>query len=97
MSEPRHLVCDVVKSARVDEMYLYLDKTQGMKPVPEALRERFGKPLAVMTLLLRPERTLARVDVARVIEAIRHQGFYLQMPPAKDPDVLDLFTPRDEP
>ncbi|WP_110685319.1 YcgL domain-containing protein [Salinicola aestuarinus] len=96
MSHARHLICDIVKSPRHDEMYLYLDKTQGMEPVPAALRERFGKPMAVMTLLLRPERPLARVDVAKVIESIRRQGFYLQMPPAKAPYLLDLFTPRDE-
>ncbi|WFF43266.1 YcgL domain-containing protein [Salinicola endophyticus] len=91
----RHLLCEVVKSARLDEMYLYLDKAQGMAAVPEALRERFGRPLPVMTLLLRAERPLARVDVHQVMAAIRAQGFYLQMPPAKEGYLLDLFTPRD--
>ncbi|MGM8931140.1 YcgL domain-containing protein [Salinicola halophyticus] len=89
------LICEVVKSPRRDEMYLYLDKAQGMTPVPPALREQFGPPIAVMTMLLRPERPLARVDVAHVLAAIRERGFYLQMPPAKDPEMLDLFTPRD--
>ncbi|WP_110602405.1 YcgL domain-containing protein [Salinicola lusitanus] len=90
------LICEVVKSPRRDEMYLYLDKAQGMAPVPQALRERFGPPIAVMTLLLRAERPLARADVVKVMAAIRDQGFYLQMPPAKDPEMLDLFTPRGE-
>ncbi|KAA0015447.1 YcgL domain-containing protein [Salinicola corii] len=90
------LICEVVKSPRRDEMYLYLDKAQGMAPVPQALRERFGPPIAVMTLLLRAERPLARVDVVKVMTAIRDQGFYLQMPPARDPEMLDLFTPRGE-
>ncbi|MAM58017.1 MAG: hypothetical protein CMN25_11825 [Salinicola sp.] len=90
------LICEVVKSPRRDEMYLYLDKAQGMAPVPQALRERFGPPIAVMTLLLRADRPLARVDVVKVMTAIRDQGFYLQMPPAKDPEMLDLFTPRGE-
>lgn len=90
------LICEIVKSPRRDEMYLYLDKTQGMTPVPQALRERFGTPIPVMTLLLRAERPLARVDVTKVIASIREQGFYLQMPPAKDPEMLDLFTPRGE-
>jgi len=90
------VLCQVVKSPRHDEMYLYLDKGQGMAPVPEALKQRFGTPIPVMTLLLRPERPLARVDVTRVMASIREQGFYLQMPPAKDAYLLDLFTPRDE-
>ncbi|WP_110654975.1 YcgL domain-containing protein [Salinicola halimionae] len=102
MSQPDHgvngsdrLICEVVKSPRRDEMYLYLDKTQGMAPVPKALREHFGPPIPVMTMLLRSERPLSRVDVVRVMADIREQGFYLQMPPAKDPEMLDLFTPRD--
>ncbi|GHB29394.1 hypothetical protein GCM10009038_30000 [Salinicola rhizosphaerae] len=97
MNMAGRLLCEVVKSARHDEMYLYLDKARGMAPVPEILRERFGRPLPVMTLLLRPERPLARVDVAKVIATIREQGFYLQMPPAKEPYLLDLFTKRDDP
>jgi len=90
------IICEIFKSSRRDEMYLYLDKARGMAPVPQALRERFGTPISVMTLLLRPERPLARVDVTKVIASIREQGFYLQMPPAKDPEMLDLFTPRGE-
>lgn len=94
--EPQRLLCEVVKSARHDEMYLYLDKAQGMAPVPETLQHRFGRAIPVMTLLLRPERPLARADVAKVIATIREQGFYLQMPPAKAPYLLDLFTRRDD-
>lgn len=96
MNDTSRLICEIVKSSRRDEMYLYLDKARGMAPVPQALREQFGRPIPVMTLLLRPERPLARVDVVKVMAAIREQGFYLQMPPPKDPEMLDLFTRRDE-
>jgi uncharacterized protein YcgL (UPF0745 family) len=37
-----------------------------------------------MTLLLDPQRVLARVDVKQVLEAINEQGFFLQMPPQTD-------------
>ena len=96
MNDTARLICEIVKSSRREEMYLYLDKARGMAPVPQALCEQFGRPVPVMTLLLRPERPLARVDVVKVMVAIREQGFYLQMPPPKDPEMLDLFTRRDE-
>jgi uncharacterized protein YcgL (UPF0745 family) len=34
-----------------------------------------------MTLVLAPERKLARADVAEVLTSIEQRGFYLQMPP----------------
>ncbi|WP_110643615.1 YcgL domain-containing protein [Salinicola sp. CPA57] len=96
MTDASRLICEVFKSPRRDEMYLYLDKARGMAAVPQSLLDQFGPPMSIMTLLLRPERPLARVDVIKVMAAIRAQGFYLQMPPPKDPEVLDLFSPRDE-
>ncbi|MDN6323104.1 MAG: YcgL domain-containing protein, partial [Halomonas sp.] len=46
------LICEVFKSSRKDEMYLYVDKRQGLANVPEALLETFGKPVPVFTMLL---------------------------------------------
>ena len=74
----------VYKSPNKDEMYLYLNKTEGLKRVPEELSKVFGKPAHVLDLLLTPEKTLARVDVTKVLNALRENGYYLQMPPAKD-------------
>ena len=34
----QRLLCEVVKSPRLDEMYLYLDKARGMAAVPQALQ-----------------------------------------------------------
>ena len=31
------LLCEIFKSSRKDEMYLYVDKRKGLTPVPEAL------------------------------------------------------------
>lgn len=77
-------ICQVYKSPRREEMYLYVDKTKGLTEVPAALLERFGEPVEVMTLVLSPERKLARADVAQVLQGIEQRGFYLQMPPAAD-------------
>ena len=75
------LLCQVFRSSRREEMYLYVDKSRGLEDVPEALLKQFGEPREVMTLVLSPGRQLARADVATVMIQVREQGFYLQMPP----------------
>ncbi|MDN3520498.1 YcgL domain-containing protein [Halomonas ramblicola] len=90
------LLCQVFKSPRRDEMYLYVDKREGLERVPEALLERFGKPLPALMLMLTPDKPLARTKAADVMAAIRDQGFYLQMPPARDEYLLDLYRAPTE-
>jgi hypothetical protein len=75
------VLCQVFKSARQQEMYLYVEKSRGAEDVPEALLARLGELQPVMVILLTPERKLARADVAEVMASIDKQGFYLQMPP----------------
>jgi hypothetical protein len=75
------LLCQVFKSPRKEEMYLYVDKARGLVDVPEVLMTQFGEPQAVMTLVLDPQRKLARADTAEVLADIAEKGFYLQMPP----------------
>lgn len=84
------LICDIYKSPRDEEMYLYVNKTEALTRVPEALLEKFGKPRHIMTLLLEPGKKLARVEVERVMEQIESSGFYLQMPPAKDQEMNEI-------
>ena len=74
-------VCQVFRSSKKEEMYLYVDKAQGLVDVPEALMTRFGEPQAVMTLLLDPERKLSRANASEVLKQIAELGYYLQMPP----------------
>ncbi|MFI2812302.1 MULTISPECIES: YcgL domain-containing protein [Microbulbifer] len=80
-------VCDIYRSPREEEMYLYVEKREGIARVPEKLLQLFGKPEHVVTLLLTPEKPLARADAARVLEEIRERGFYLQMPPVVDDEM----------
>ena len=75
------LICEIFRSSRKEEMYLYVDRSRGLADVPEVLMKQFGEPESVMTLVLTPDRKLARVDVAEVLAAIEQQGFFLQMPP----------------
>ena len=79
----KHL-CQIYRSPRREEMYLYVDKARGLDDVPEALLRQFGEPEPVMTLLISPERRLARADATEVLAQIETQGYYLQMPPTAD-------------
>ncbi len=74
-------LCEIFRSPRKAEMYLYVDKAAGYADLPEALLKQFGEPESVMTLLLTPDKRLARADAAEVLAQIEAQGYYLQMPP----------------
>ena len=79
----KHLV-EIFRSSRKDEMYLYVEKAKGLVDVPGDLMKQFGEPESVMTLVLAPDRKLARADTGEVLQNIEEQGFYLQMPPTAD-------------
>ena len=76
-------ICSIYKSPR-REMYLYVDKREALKRVPEGLLGAFGAPQHVFDMLLTPERKLAREDAAQVLENIEKQPYHLQMPPPED-------------
>jgi len=76
------LLCEVFKSSRKQEMYLYVERSQGLENVPASLLEQFGEPIPVLILQLTPERHLARVEAAAVLAGIAERGFYLQLPPS---------------
>ncbi|SRR5690625_544727 len=84
MSSHTRFLCHVYKSPADNEMYLYVPQREDLARVPKALLEKFGKPQRVTTLVLTPERKLARADTQKVLEALQAQGFYLQLPPPPD-------------
>ena len=77
------VLCQIFKSSRKPETYLYVDKGKGLEAVPELLLKQFGELEEVMTLLLSPKQKLARVSVQDVMDGIREHGFFLQMPPGE--------------
>lgn len=88
------VLCSVYRGSRVEGMYLYVEKKDELKRVPETLLAGFGKPVLAMTLVLHPGRKLARADVSKVLEEIAQNGFYLQMPPKLV--VEELQEPNDK-
>lgn len=79
----RHV--EILASTRREGMYLYVDRDQEWDALPETLRQAFGVPRPAMTLVLTPDKQLARVSAAEVIAALDDKGFYLQMPPVHVP------------
>lgn len=77
-------ICDVFKSLRVQGMYLYVEKSEGLDRVPEALKSQFGTPKHVMTMLIKQEQMLSVVSGEKVLLAIAERGFFLQMPPQEE-------------
>lgn len=73
--------CHIYRCSRQQEMYLYLRADLSPEHLPEALRQRAGRLVQVLQLSLNPQRKLARVDVGSVMQQLREQGWYLQMPP----------------
>ena len=84
------IICDIYKSSRDTDMYLYVKKQDALSRVPEALLERFGKPLHAMTLVLQPGKKLARVEAEALITQLEEKGYYLQLPPARDQEMLEI-------
>ena len=74
-------ICQVFRSSRKQEMYLYVEKSRGVEDVPAVLLAQFGEPEELMVLVLSAEKKLARVNAAEVMMQIETNGYYLQMPP----------------
>jgi uncharacterized protein YcgL (UPF0745 family) len=65
-------------------MYVYIEKSKGIKVIPEALLGFFGSPIHVADMLLTEEKKLARADAKQVLFDIRDKGYFLQMPPVEE-------------
>ena len=80
------MLCAVYKTQKKVGAYLYVLKKDDFSDVPEALMSQFVRPELVTILALDKHEKLG-VDKAKLVEALKEQGFYLQMPP-KEEDLL---------
>lgn len=78
------MLCQVYKSPRKADMYLYVAMADGLERVPESLYSIFGEPEAVLMVNLDEGRKLARADAGAVKAKIEAEGYYLQMPPGPE-------------
>lgn len=72
--------CDVYKSLKKDETYVFVEAKSLLSELPDALQKILGPTEMAMTLTLTPERKMARGNAHEIIKSIASQGFYLQMP-----------------
>jgi uncharacterized protein YcgL (UPF0745 family) len=76
--------CFIYKSLKKDYLYLYLVNKDDFSKLPEELLKTFGKLDFVMDIELSAERKLAREDAQKIIECLKHQGFFVQLPPQRE-------------
>ncbi|MBT3711696.1 MAG: YcgL domain-containing protein [Gammaproteobacteria bacterium] len=79
------ILCDVYRSSKKPDIYLYVAKSDGLSRVPEELLGTFGTPEHVILFKLTPERKLAKEDTQKVIQNLVEQGYHLQLPPVIKP------------
>lgn len=78
----------VYRSPKKQELYLFVAEQDNFEKIPEPVMKAFGKPEFVFELELTPARTLARSDVNEVMRSLREQGFFVQMPPQPEADLV---------
>ncbi len=74
----------VYRSRRREETYLFLPAQAAYDELPEALQTHFGEAESFLEFTLYEERYLSQSDSRAVLNALREQGFYLQLPPVPD-------------
>ncbi len=79
--------CHVYASQQRSGAYLWLDRPQRIDDVPATLREKLGHLRAVLELDLDRKRKLPHQDAGTVLDNLRLQGWHLQLPPGRPPDV----------
>uniref|UniRef100_UPI0035C75945 YcgL domain-containing protein n=1 Tax=Serratia quinivorans TaxID=137545 RepID=UPI0035C75945 len=75
------MLCVIYRSPKRDQTYLYVEKKDDFSRVPEDLLKSFGTPQLAMVLSLEGREKLASADIEKVKEALKEEGFYLQVPP----------------
>ena len=75
------MLCVIYRSSKRDQTYLYVEKKDDFSRVPEDLMKSFGPPQLAMVLSLEGREKLASADIEKVKEALKEEGFYLQVPP----------------
>jgi uncharacterized protein YcgL (UPF0745 family) len=73
---------DIYRSGKKEGLYLYVKSGHALDALPEALLKQFGKAEKSMTILITPDKKLARAEAEDVLHKLEEQDFYLQMPPS---------------
>lgn len=88
------IACDVYKSTKKENYYLYVPADQGLEHVPEELKQQLGEVEIALSLELTEERSLAKEDPLVVMANLKEQGYHLQLPPSADHHAHHNFRPN---
>ena len=94
-SKKSKLECAVYKSQKKDETYIFIPVSTPLSELPEKLLKLLGEAEMLMTLILTPDKKMARGTAKEIIESIKEQGFYLQMPIKAEIDMNPLPTTNE--
>ncbi|WP_375054893.1 YcgL domain-containing protein [Zobellella sp. DQSA1] len=75
------MLCVVYKSPKKADTYLFIERRDDFSRVPGSLLDTFGTPQLAMIVNLATKARLAQADIDKVRQALRTQGYYLQLPP----------------
>lgn len=78
------MLCDVYRSLKKADTYLYLPHGDEFTEVPDVLRGQFGNAQKVLTINLADREQLARLSVEKLRAHLDNDGFYLQLPPKRE-------------
>lgn len=78
----------VYRSDKAADTYLYMAQGGQTEDLPEGLLQKFPAPAAFLEFELHDESVLVQADPKKVRAAISDRGFYLQLPPAKNDELL---------
>lgn len=77
--------CFIYKGCKKADAYLYSCRKNEFHHVPQTLLALLGKLQYVMSINLNKDSKLANARVETVLSQLRHQGYYLQLPPIPEP------------
>lgn len=86
------MICDIYRSSKKPDLYLYVPKQKGLKEVPAALLDLFGKPELAFSLLLTNERKLAKEDIELVLQSLKEKGYFLQLPRVENDEEMQRIA-----
>lgn len=86
------ILCDIFRSTKKPDLYLYVPKLKGLKEVPEPLLNLFGKPELAFSLLLTKERKLAKEDIELVMQSLEEKGYFLQLPRVENDEEMQRIA-----
>ncbi|MBD3611406.1 MAG: YcgL domain-containing protein [Hydrogenovibrio crunogenus] len=89
------LLVSAYKSAKKDELYLFVPKEDGLEKLSDELLVMFGEPQHVIDFDLTEKRKLARVDAEEVKKALETKGYFMQMPPSEIEKMGDMPPPPE--